>query len=329
MVTKPKLGMYWAASCGGCEIALVNIDEKILDVAANFDFCFCPCLLDTKKKDVEAFADGEIAVTFFNGAIRTEENEEMARLLRRKSRLLIAFGSCSYEGCIPGLSNMHTKAAHFKSIYIDNPTVDNPKGIVPKPQTEVPEGTLTIPAFYDRVKKLSQVVEVDYSIPGCPPEAGQVWHVIETLIKGAPLPPKGSILGAGSSTVCHECPRDKTHRKVSRFYRTYEIIPEPEPCLITQGLICMGIATADGCGALCPKVNMPCIGCYGPPEGVLDQGAKMIAVLGSLIDAGERKGVSEEEMARRVDLILDSIPDYSGTFYKFSLAGSILGGRRP
>ncbi|MBF0553140.1 MAG: NADH:ubiquinone oxidoreductase [Nitrospirae bacterium] len=327
-MAKPKLSMYWASSCGGCEVSLVNINEKILDVAANFDFCFCPCLLDTKKKDVEALEDGGIAITFFNGAIRTGENEEMAHLLRRKSKLLIAFGSCSYEGCIPALSNLHTKAAHFKSIYLDNPTVDNPNCIIPKPETIVPEGSLTLPAFYERVTTLSQVTDVDYSIPGCPPEPAQVWNVIEAVIQGKALPPKGGIIGAGNSTVCRECDRKKEDKKISRLYRTYEIIPDTEECLLDQGLICMGIATADGCGALCPKVNMPCSGCYGPPAGVIDQGAKMTAALGSTIDIGQKKGLSEDELARRVDMIIDSIPDYSGTFYKYSMAGSILGGRR-
>ncbi|MBF0566739.1 MAG: NADH:ubiquinone oxidoreductase [Nitrospirae bacterium] len=328
MSLKPKLSMYWASSCGGCEVSLVNINEKILDVAANFDFFFCPCLLDTKKKDIEALNDGDIAITFFNGAIRTEENEEMAHLLRKKSQILIAFGSCSYEGCIPSLSNLHTKSDHFRTIYLSNPSIDNPGGIVPKPETEVPEGKLTIPAFYEKVKTLAQVVDVDYSIPGCPPEPKQVWLVIDAVIQGKDLPAKGSVIGAGKSTVCQECERKKEDKKISRFYRTYEIIPEPEKCLLEQGLLCMGIATRDGCGALCPKVNMPCTGCYGPPEGTLDQGAKMVSALGSIIDVGEKKGLSEEELVRRVDLVLDAIPDYAGTFYKYSLAGSILGGRK-
>ena len=58
MAEKPKISFFWAASCGGCEIALVNIHERILDVDANFNLFFCPCLVDQKKKDVEALADG-------------------------------------------------------------------------------------------------------------------------------------------------------------------------------------------------------------------------------------------------------------------------------
>jgi len=83
--SKPKLSVYWASSCGGCEIAVVNLHEKLLELDARFDLVFCPCLMDTKKEQVESMVDGSIAITLFNGAIRTEENEKMARLLRKKS----------------------------------------------------------------------------------------------------------------------------------------------------------------------------------------------------------------------------------------------------
>jgi len=327
MPDKPKLSMYWAASCGGCEIALVNINEKILDVAAAFDFMFCPCLIDTKKKDIEAMPDKSIAITLFNGAIRTEENLEMACLLRKKSRLLIAFGSCSYEGCIPGLGNLSTKTDVMKTVYLDNASIDNPSGIVPQPVTKVPEGTLHLPVFFDVVKTLAQVTDVDYFIPGCPPEPHQIWNVVEAVVSGDPLPPKGSVIGAGKSSVCEECDRIKEDKNIGGLRRTYEFIPDSKQCLLEQGLICMGIATRNGCGALCPKVNMPCTGCYGPPEGVPDQGAKMIGALGSILDIGDLKGLAEEEIDKRTDAIIDAIPDLAGTFYKYTLPGSILRGK--
>lgn len=327
MPAKPKLSMYWAASCGGCEISLVNLHEKILDVDAAFDFMFCPCLLDTKKKDIEAMPDSSIAITLFNGAIRTEENEEMALLLRKKSKLLIAYGSCSYEGCIPGLANLFTGTEILKTVYIDSPSTYNPEKIIPGSKTTVPEGEIHIPALLNKVKILKYVVDVDYFMPGCPPEPHQIWDVVETVIHGRPLPAKGSVIGAGNSSVCDECDRKKEDKKVKRFYRTYEIIPDTEKCLLEQGIICMGIATRSGCGALCPKVNMPCTGCYGTAEGIFDQGAKMIAALGSILDIGEIKGISEDEIILKVDELFDSIPDPAGLFYKFSLPHSILKGK--
>jgi F420-non-reducing hydrogenase small subunit len=327
MTQKPKVAMYWASSCGGCEVALVNLHEKILDVDNNFEFVFCPCLLDTKVKDVEAMPDRSIAITFFNGAIGTADNEEMAELLRKKSSILIAFGSCSSTGGIPALSNLHSKDALFKTNYLDSLTLDNPAGVTPKTKTIVPEGVLELPEFFKTVKTLDRIVEVDYFMPGCPPEPHQVWNVIDAVIQGKSLPPKKSILGAGRSSVCDECKRKKEKKTIQRFYRPFEIIPNPETCLLEQGILCMGVATRDGCGALCPQVNMPCTGCYGTPEGVRDQGAKMISAIGSIIDIGDCKGLTEQQIGEKVELMLNSIPDCAGSFYRYSLAGSILRGR--
>jgi F420-non-reducing hydrogenase small subunit len=114
MAEKPKLAMYWAASCGGCEISVLNIGDKILTVDEVFDIAFFPCIADFKYKDVENYPDGYIDVCLFNGAIRNSENEEMAHLLRKKSKVLVAYGSCAYEGCIPALSNLTTAEATLR-----------------------------------------------------------------------------------------------------------------------------------------------------------------------------------------------------------------------
>jgi F420-non-reducing hydrogenase small subunit len=327
MPRKPKIAMYWAASCGGCEIALVNLHEKILALDAAFEFFFCPCLLDTKIKDLEALDDGELAITLFNGGIRTEENRELARLLRQKSQILIAFGSCASAGCIPSLGNLNSPPELLKTIYLDNDTVDNAGRDQPRDNAAVAEGAMGVPAFLPRVLTLSQVVPVDYSIPGCPPESQRIWEAIGALTDPGGAPPQGTVLGAGLSTVCQECRRERGDKKIARFFRNYEIIPDDRRCLLEQGLLCLGIATRDGCGGLCMEANMPCSGCYGPPPGRQDQGALMTAALGSILDLGDTKGLSAEELRNRISLAFEAIPDWLGTFYKYSLAGSILGGR--
>jgi len=321
--TKPKLALYWAASCGGCEIAVLDIKEKILDVDAAFDIVFWPVAVDFKVKDVEAMADGEIDVCLFNGAIRNSDNEYMAGLLRRKAKILVAFGSCAYEGCIPALSNTTTRAATLDWAYRDSPSTDNPDDTRPQEETEVPEGTLHLPAFWETVRTLGQVVDVDYSVPGCPPQAHQIWGVLEAVINilyhGAPLPPKGSILGAGDKTCCDECPRTREEKKISGFVRPHQIIPDPDKCLLDQGILCMGPATRSGCGGLCVSVGVPCRGCYGPPPNSRDQGTKMVAALASVIDS---------EDPEEIDRILDGIVDPIGTFYRFSMGTATLAGAR-
>ena len=316
---KPKFAMYWAASCGGCEIAVLNIHEKILDVDANFEVAFWPVAMDAKYKDVEAMPDKSILLTLFNGGIRNSENEEIAHLLRRKSQILVAFGSCACEGCIPGLANLSTPEQIFRAAYT-SVTTDNPQGVYPQSHYPMPEGELHIPEFYPVLRTLDQVVPVDYYMPGCPPESHQIAAVVDLVVNvlhgEATLPPPGTTIGAGISTVCDDCPRQRNVKTVKKFIRIQELAdPDPAICLLEQGVPCNGSATRNGCGALCPQAGAQCIGCYGPSEGVIDYGARLIAAFASVIDSNDPD---------EIDRILDGIPDPVGQFYRFNLAGSLL-----
>jgi F420-non-reducing hydrogenase small subunit len=318
-VTKAKFAMYWAAACGGCEIAVLEIKEKILDVAAAFDIVFWPVAVDFKYKDVEAMEDGSIDITLFNGAIRNSENEHIANLLRQKSKLVVAFGACASMGGIPGLANVSSAQEIMDLVYTQEPSLDNPDKVFPQTSWTVPEGELTLPRLYDTVKTLDQTIDVDYYVPGCPPEAEQIWGVLSAVIdilqNGGTLPPKGTVLGAGDKSCCDECPREKEEKKITHFVRPWEINPDPNKCLLEQGMICMGPATRSGCGSRCTKAAMPCRGCYGPPPGVVDQGAKMLSTLASIIDAETPEKIAE---------ISSTMIDPLGTFYRFGLAGSLL-----
>ncbi len=189
-MSKPKLALYWAASCGGCEVAVLDVAEKILDVAGFFDIVFWPCAMDFKYKDVEAMADGSIDLCLFNGAIRNSENEALAHLLRRKAKVLVAFGSCAMDGCIPGLANLTTREEIFENSYQQTASTQNPEGTRPVPQFAAPEGELDIPKFYESVRTLAQVVPVEYFIPGCPPQPTQILAVMSAIMQGAVLPPR-------------------------------------------------------------------------------------------------------------------------------------------
>lgn len=319
---KPKFAMYWAASCGGCEIAVLNIHEKILDVDANFEVVFWPVAMDAKYKDVEAMEDGSILLTLFNGAIRNDENLHIAQLLRRKSKLLVAFGSCANEGCMPALANLSTVEDIFNTAYHTIST-ENPESVKPQPAYQMPEGELHIPTLFPSVRTLDQVVPVDYYIPGCPPESHQIAAVIDAVVAvlqgKAELPPSGMVLGAGGSTVCDECPKKRDVKTIKEFKRIQEVMLDPEVCILEQGVLCSGPATRSGCNALCPSAGSPCIGCYGPAEGVLDFGARLMTAVASVIDSND---------PNEIERILDGIPDPAGSFYRFNLAGSILHGAR-
>ncbi|OGK09375.1 MAG: oxidoreductase, partial [Candidatus Riflebacteria bacterium RBG_13_59_9] len=282
---KLKLAFYWAASCGGCEISLLEIGAKILNVVEVADLVFCPCLVDTKYKDVEAMPDGFLDVTFFNGAIRSSENEHIAHLLRQKSKVLIAYGSCAKDGGIPSLANLFTLEEIKHRAYHETQSTVNPDGVEPMPECSVNGYDLHLPTLYNTVWKLSDVVKVDFVIPGCAPAADTVWNAIEQLLTGN-LPEPGGVLGAGRKAVCEECPYEKKETRITGFKRPHTFIPpDKEQCLLEQGLVCMGPATRSGCGAQCLQCGMPCRGCYGRLPEVQDQGAKVIAAIGSMIQS--------------------------------------------
>lgn len=318
-MAKLKVALYWAASCGGCEIAQLMIGDKILKLVEAADIVFWPVAIDVKYKDVEAMPDKSIDACLFNGAIRNSEQEHLAKMLREKSKVLIAYGACAYGGGIPGLGNLFNRQTIFERVYKETQSTDNKDGVFPQTSYKVPEGELTLPEFYNTVKTLAQTVDVDYFIPGCPPEEKTTWLALEALVSGK-LPPKGTVISHSAKAVCDECERKRDVKKIKKIYRPFQIIPEPEVCLLEQGLLCQGVATRGGCGgALCPKVNMPCTGCYGPVEGVIDQGAHFLSALASVIDSND-----PDEVQR----IIDDIPDPAGTFYRYSLPNSLLKGAR-
>ncbi|MBN1861501.1 MAG: oxidoreductase [Candidatus Thermoplasmatota archaeon] len=315
---KLQIALYWAASCGGCEIGMLDIDEKILDIIAAADIVFWPVALDTKYKEVEAMDDHSIDVCFFNGGIRTSEHEHLAKLLRKKSKVLIAFGACAVSGGIPGLANLSNREGVFKTVYLENPSIDNPQNILPKTKSKVKEGDLTLPDFYDTVKPLHQVVEVDYFLPGCPPPPWLIIDAFNAIVEGK-LPPKGSVL-APLKSVCDECRFKLSEKKIDKVKRIYELEKIEEKCFLEQNVICLGPATRSGCKGRCMEGNMPCTGCGGLLPNALDQGGSMISALASILGIEAEQGASDEE----VDKLLEEIRDIVGTFYKYTLPASLI-----
>jgi len=317
---KLRLGFYWAASCGGCEIAVADIHEHLLEVDAIAEIVFWPCLMDFKYEDVRSYPDNYIDVCFFNGAIRNDEAEEIAKLLRKKSKVLVAFGACASYGGIPGLANFKDKKGIMHRSYEETPSTDNPDKVYPQVHYKVPEGDLHIPELYDRVYTLAQVVKIDYMLPGCPPSADMIWAGVQAIAGGKlPPPSPDTVIAAGDRVVCDECPRKQTGAKITGFKRPWEIDPDPELCLLEQGIPCMGRATRSGCGACFPSIGKPCRGCYGPPAGVRDQGAKFASAVASMLDV---------ETDADVERIMSQLPDPAGWFYAFSLPYSTLQKRK-
>jgi len=312
-MNKPKIALYWCSSCGGCEESIIDLGEDLLKLAQSAEIIFWPAAMDARFSDLEALADGSILASLINGAIQQEDHVSMARLLRKKSRYVIANGSCAHIGGVIGLANLHRPEEVLQRAYIDAETVANPLRTIPGSQ---PSSGAPLPRLLNRVRTLDQVIEVDYYIPGCPPPSELVEKAIFSLLENN-LPPKGSILSENRA-LCHSCPRQDSlpeRLSVQRFKRIHETLWNPLQCFLDQGIICLGPSTRGGCRSRCISANMPCRGCLGPLDGVRDQGAKSISFIASLIDETDPEKIAE---------IVSGIADPAGLFYRYSLAASLI-----
>jgi F420-non-reducing hydrogenase small subunit len=319
---KLKLGVYWGAACGGCDVAILDIHERVLKVHEACEFYIWPIAMDFKYAAVEAYPDKFLDLVLFDGAVRNSENRHIAELLRRKAKVLVAFGSCAHTGGIPALANFTTKQGILERAYFTTESTVNPDKILPQLRTEVKQGVLDLPELFESVFALDQIVDVDYYIPGCPPNPERIWEVLTAVVTGAKLPPPGAVLGAGAKALCDTCERKKSgEKKLTTFKRIALTAPDTENCFLDQGLLCLGPVTRDGCGHQCVKAsNMPCRGCYGLPADIHDQGAKMIAGVGSIIDSKDPAEIKR---------IVATLPDPAGYFYRFSASTALLQRRKP
>ena len=274
MADKVKIGTMWLGGCSGCHLSIADFHESLIDVMEFADFEFSPVLMDTKYDEVP-----ELDIIIVEGGIRNDENRELAEMLNEKAKMVICYGTCSCYGGIPGLGNLWTVEELEQEAYINSVSTINPEGIIPHED---------VPHLESRVRPLSECMDIDLMIPGCPPRSDVVAEAILTLLRG-------ETIELPSTNLCEE----------------------PDLCLITQGLVCMGPATVSLCGAECPSIGIQCRGCYGPTAKVLDQGAKMISAIASDYGVQEDKTVDPETVA-------DQLDDIVGTFYTYTLAAALV-----
>ena len=318
-MTKPKIAVSWNSSCGGCDESIVDIEEKIIDVASQVEFVLWPCAMDFKYEDVEKMEDGEITVSLINGGIQNTHQQHVVEMLRKKSKIVIAFGSCAYLGGIPSLVNLKNRNDVFSSSYLESPTVVNPEKIIPQTETNQDGFTITLPEQFETVYKLDDIIDVDYYLPGCPPTASMIAGALEALLSGN-MPAKGAVL-ASNKTLCTSCDRNESkpnNLNIETLKRIHEVQVEEGVCFLSSSVLCMGPATRDGCDYPCIKGNMPCTGCMGGVENA-DQGAKMIGTLGGILGDQNEKSAD----------VVNQIADPAGTFYRYCVANSLLGRKRP
>src|SRR4030042_4552514 len=147
MADKPKVAVYWLGACAGCDESIVDLNETLLQLAQVVDIVLWPVAMDFKYAHIEALKDGEISLSILSGSVRNSDHEEMAGLLRKKSKLVLALGACACFGGTAGLANFKTKEEIFSWVYLDAPTVVNPEARFPQTETRVDGKVLTLPEF--------------------------------------------------------------------------------------------------------------------------------------------------------------------------------------
>jgi F420-non-reducing hydrogenase small subunit len=278
-----KVASEWLNSCSGCEISVVDMGERLLDVLQVAEFVHIPALMDHKY--FGQLGDGrhleipEADVGLISGGIRNEEHLEVAREMRAKCKVIIALGTCATHGGIPALCNSYRNEEILERAF-GTETTD--------PNTFEPEKPL--PQLLDACYALDEHIRVDLYMPGCPPHPDHVFSALTALVEGATpeLPGK---------SVCDTCPTVREGKgqvkALRRFVQSPHYGAPDEPldkmrCLLEQGFLCMGPVTRAGCGGdkvtpRCLSARVPCRGCYGP---VVHEGNQMVDMLNALASNG-------------------------------------------
>lgn len=320
MADKVKVGFLLLGGCAGCEMAVVDLSEKLVDVLEHIEVVFwAPTAADVKYNDLENMEDDYIDVAFIDGMVRLDEHIHMAELMRKKAKNIIAFGACAALGGTAGMGSLHTKEDLFAKAYKNTPTTDNPDGVYPQPHCLVDgKYDLTLPTYEDKVRTLGDIIDVDFNIGGCPPHHNHVEAAIGALLSGN-LPEKGAYITNGKA-VCDVCKRNPTRAGegkgralVHEIKRTIEGRPDPDICLLQQGYICFGPITMGDCGGSCLNVNIPCRGCGGPLPGNEDYGMQAMSTIGSIV---KDENVTAE--------LMEKYPNLAKLFYRYALPSGIL-----
>ncbi|MEK7705733.1 MAG: F420-nonreducing hydrogenase [Myxococcota bacterium] len=277
--------------CFGCHVALLDLHEELLPLFARVQ------LLRSPLNDVKEVPEADIGI--LDGCIANEDNLRLAEKFRQRSNKLVALGTCSTMGGIPGLRNLHSASAVLQHAYLDLPS---------NTEATLPTGP-NLPPLLPDVRAVGQVVKVDYEIPGCPPLPSVIASVLTAILDGREpeLPQRN---------LCYECVR--RHEKLlvpTREFVTSDVHAimelehiDPQLCFLEQGLLCMGPATRQGCDSRCVRASSPCRGCMGPTAGAREQGAKMVNALASVLPAGG----------------LMALEDVVGVGYRYALPVSIV-----
>ena len=163
---KPKLATVWLGGCSGCHMSFLDLDERLFELAGLVDVCYSPIA------DVKEFPEC-VDITLVEGAVANQDHLREIRLIRQRTRVLVAFGDCAVTGNVTAMRNFFSVEDVLQRAYRESSIV-----------VGVPSGNGIIPRLLDRVVRVQDVVSVDHFLPGCPPSADAIFDFLLDLIAG-------------------------------------------------------------------------------------------------------------------------------------------------
>jgi F420-non-reducing hydrogenase small subunit len=280
----------WLNACSGCEISILNIGDPLVDLLPQLDFVHITALIDHKffgqTGEGVTMEIPEADIGIVTGGVRNEEHKHELEEIRKKTKFLIALGSCACYGGVPAQANMWNNEDVFEKIFRNCASTE------PAPDPDDP----SVPKWTPTCAALDEVVKVDISIPGCPPHPDWIAEALTALLEGK------TSWSLPERSVCDTCPVIREKKSgggpVKRWIQNMEFDPEAGidkmRCINEQGFLCMGPVTLAGCAGKsgvprCIQARTPCRGCFGP----IRKGAQpMIDMMGALSSVGlEAKSV--------------------------------------
>jgi len=170
--TKPKirLATVWLGGCAGCHMSFLDLDERLIDLAALIELVYSPIA------DIKEFPEG-VDVALVEGAVANMDNLKLAKEVRERSRVVVSFGDCAVTGNVPSLRNRLGVDDLLTAVYAEGPGKH--------PQGDEPVGVM--PQLLPKVLPLHQVIAVDAYLPGCPPDPERIWAAVTSLLAGEPV----------------------------------------------------------------------------------------------------------------------------------------------
>lgn len=274
----------WLNACSGCEISILNTGAALLELLPQLDFVHIPVLIDHKYfgqlGDGASMDIPEAVVGIVSGSVRNEEHQHVLMEMRKKTKILIALGSCAAYGGIPSQANMFTRDEVFEKVFRGSPSTD----AAPDPKHP------NVPPWLESCKALDEVVKVDITIPGCPPHPDWIAEAITALLKG------GTAWSLPERSVCDTCPAMREKKSaggpVKRSLENLAFNPEEGldkmRCINEQGFLCLGPVTLAGCAGKsgvprCVQARTPCRGCFGP---IRKSARPMVDMMGAMTSIG-------------------------------------------